>query len=79
MTKINKISFLMFCSVFSAFSNAESIMVSGTLETSLPDVKFSTSSQVNTAFVKESTVTAIPVSEDARCPLILMSKVRLVA
>lgn len=63
MTKINKISFLMFCSVFSAFSNAESIMVSGTLETSLPDVKFSTSSQVNTAFVKESTVTAIPVSE----------------
>lgn len=63
MTKINKISLLMFCSVFSAVANAESIMVSGTLETALPDVKFSTSPQVNTAFVKESTVTAIPVSD----------------
>ncbi|MCY0175254.1 hypothetical protein LB476_27785, partial [Klebsiella michiganensis] len=63
MTKINKISLLMFCSVFSAVSNAESIMVSGTLETALPDVKFSTSPQVNTAFVKENTVTAIPVSD----------------
>nr|QTX14004.1 hypothetical protein [Klebsiella pneumoniae] len=41
MTKINKNLFpdVLFC-VQCFFSNAESIMVSGTPETSLPDVKF---------------------------------------